>query len=362
MQIIDDRRQLHRIPELDRDLPQTVRYLCQQLSQLRCQVFSPMAGAVCAWFDFGADSAIAFRSDADALPISENTGLAFASENPGRMHACGHDGHMAILLELARRLDQKTQLKRNVLLVFQPAEETTGGARDLCATGIFKKYSVEAIFGLHLWPGLEEGQIYSRCNEMMSRSCEVKVDIVGRSAHIAKADQGIDAMAAGVEFYRRAMAMEAALPKNVFRLLKFGKMESGTVCNAISGHTHMEGSLRAFQDDVFYSLRAGLVSIGKTVERNSGCTVSIYMNDGYPPVMNPRKLYQKIRDFADFRELEAPSMITEDFSWYQKTLPGVFFFLGIGDTPALHADNFDFHEQVLVRGADFFLQLAENYQ
>ncbi len=362
MQIIQDRQQLHRIPELDRDLPQTVRYLCQQLEGLRCQVFSPMAGAVCAWFDFGAQSAIAFRSDADALPITENTGLAYASENPGRMHACGHDGHMAILLELARRLDQKETLSRNVLLVFQPAEETTGGARDLCATGIFKKYSVEAIFGLHLWPGLEEGQIYSRCNEMMSRSCEVKVDIVGRSAHIAKADQGIDAMAAGVEFYRRAMAMEAALPKTVFRLLKFGKMESGTVCNAISGHTHMEGSLRAFQDDVFYSLRAGLVSIGKTVERNSGCTVSIYMNDGYPPVMNPKKLYNKIRSFVEFRELEAPSMITEDFSWYQKTLPGVFFFLGIGDTPALHADNFDFNEQVLTRGADFFEKLAENYQ
>jgi len=362
MQIIQDRQQLHRIPELDRDLPQTVRYLCQQLEGLRCQVFSPMAGAVCAWFDFCADSAIAFRSDADALPITENTGLAYASENPGRMHACGHDGHMAILLELARRLDQKEKLSRNVLLVFQPAEETTGGARDLCATGVFKKYSVEAIFGLHLWPGLEEGQIYSRCNEMMSRSCEVKVDIVGRSAHIAKADQGIDAMAAGVEFYRRAMAMEAALPKNIFRLLKFGKMESGTVCNAISGHTHMEGSLRAFQDDVFYSLRAGLVSIGKTVERSSGCTVSIYMNDGYPPVMNPKKLYNKIRSLVDFRELEAPSMITEDFSWYQKTLPGVFFFLGIGDTPALHADNFDFNEQVLDRGADFFLALAENYQ
>lgn len=362
MQIFQDRQALHMIPELDRNLPQTVRYVQQQLSGLNCQVFSPMEGAVCAWFDFGAQSAIAFRSDADALPITENTGLLYASQNPGRMHACGHDGHMAILLELARRLSGKTDMQRNVLLVFQPAEETTGGARDLCATGLFKKYSVEAIFGLHLWPGLKEGQVFSRCDEMMSRSCEVKVDIVGRPAHIAKADQGIDAMAAGVEFYRRAMAMEAALPKNVFRLLKFGKMESGTVCNAISGHTHMEGSLRAFQDDVFYSLRAGLVSIAKSVERSSGCTVSVYMNDGYPPVMNPKKLYNKIREFVDFQELNAPSMITEDFSWYQKTLPGIFFFLGIGDTPALHADNFNFNEQVLIKGADFFEQLADRYQ
>ena len=362
MKIIEDRRALHRIPELDRNLPETISYLKAGLEDLKCQVFSPMEGCICAWFDFGAKKAIAFRSDADALPITERNKVPYASTHPGRMHACGHDGHMAILLELARRLDRKQTLNWNVLLVFQPAEETTGGARDLCATGIFKKYKVEAIFGLHLWPGLEKGQVFSRRKEMMSRSCEVKVDIYGRSAHIAKASEGIDAMAAGVEFYRKVTAMEGALPKSVFRLLKFGKMESGTVCNAISGHTHLEGSLRAFQDDVFYSLRAGIVSAGKAVERSSGCTVNIYMNDGYPAVMNPGKLYDRIRQVVDFGELDMPSMITEDFSWYQKTLPGVFFFLGTGNTSALHADDFDFDEEILLKGADFFEELAEKFQ
>ena len=362
MQIFNDRQALHQIPELDRTLPQTMRYLTEQLSELKCHVFSPMEGAVCAWFDFGAPSAIAFRSDADALPIVENTGLSYASRNVGRMHACGHDGHMAIALELARRLDKKDRLNKNVLIVFQPAEETTGGARDLCATGVFKQYGVEAIFGLHLWPGLPEGEMFSRCNEMMSRSCEVKVDIVGRSAHIAKADQGVDAMAAGVDFYSRAMAMERALPKNVFRLLKFGKLQSGTVCNAISGHTRLEGSLRAFQDDVFYTLRAGLVSIGKDIERSTGCTVNIYMNDGYPAVMNPPELHKRVRKAVGFFELDRPSMITEDFSWYQKIMPGMFFFLGLGDTPALHADDFDFDETILEKGADFFEELAVSFQ
>ena len=362
MQLIEDRRALHQIPELDKALPKTLEYLKNSLSGLKCKVFSPMDGALCAWFDFGAKEAIAFRSDMDALPIEEKTRLRFASTHPGRMHACGHDGHMAILLELARRLDKKETLGRNVLLVFQGAEETTGGARDLCATGVFKKYQVEAIFGLHLWPGLDEGVIASRRKEMMSRSCEVKVDIYGKSAHIAKAAEGIDALAAGAEFYRKVMAMEGALNKKLFRLLKFGKFQSGTVCNAISGHTHIEGSLRAFQDDVFYGLRAGIVSIGKDIERSSGCSVSIYMNDGYPAVMNPPALYDRVRKLVDFRELSAPSMITEDFSWYQKTLPGVFFFLGVGDTPALHADDFDFREEILVKGADFFEELAEKFQ
>lgn len=362
MQIREDRRALHKIPELDRDLPKTMQYLKNSLEKLNCQVFSPMESALCAWFDFGAKNAIAFRSDADALPVQECGKKDYISTHPGKMHACGHDGHMAILLELARRLSEKKNLAHNVLLVFQPAEETTGGARELCATGIFQKYKVTAIFGMHLWPELEAGVVYSRKEEMMSRSCEVKVDIYGKPAHIAKASEGIDAMAAGVEFYRRAYALEAALPKYIFRLLKFGKMESGTVCNVISGHTHMEGSLRAFQDEIFFTLRAGLTSIGKEIAENTGCIVNIQMNDGYPAVINPPDLYRRVQQRVEFRELEKPSMIAEDFSWYQKHMQGMFFFLGAGDVPALHAADFDFDEAILVKGADFFEELAEKFQ
>lgn len=358
MQIIEDRRALHRIPELDRNLPETMNYLKNALNGLNCQVFSPMEGALCAWFDFGCKETIAFRTDADALPIQEKNKTEYVSTHPGWMHACGHDGHMAIALELARRLSGKEDMHWNVLIVFQPAEETTGGARDLCATGIFRKYNVQAIFGLHLWPGLPEGMIASRKNEMMSRSCEVNVDVYGKSAHIAKAEEGIDALAAGAEFYRRAMKMESALPKNIFRLLKFGKFQSGTVRNALSGHTHMEGSLRAFQDEIFYSMRASLVSIAKEIEQSSGCTIDVYMNDGYPAVMNPGDLHRRVRKSVGFFELDKPSMITEDFSWYQRELPGMFFFLGTGASPALHADNFDFNEAILEKGADFFEELA----
>lgn len=362
MQIIEDRRALHRIPELDRNLPKTMAFLQKSLENLRCKVFSPMEGALCAWFDFGAEKAVAFRSDADALPIAERSGAEYASDHPGKMHACGHDGHMAIALELARRLNGKQGLRRNVLIVFQPAEETTGGAKDLCDTGIFKLYNVEAVFGLHLWPGVEAGAIYSRCNEMMSRSCEVKVDIIGKSAHIAKVHEGIDAMAAAVEFYQKARAMEQALPDHVFRILNFGIFRSGAVCNAVSGMTRLEGSLRAFQDEIFFSLREGLLAIGTEVERSTGCTVQISLGDGYPAVINPEDLYNKVRALVPFRELEAPSMITEDFSWYQRHLPGVFFFLGTGDSPALHSDNFDFPEEILLSGADFFEKIAEAYQ
>jgi hippurate hydrolase len=123
----------------------------------------------------------------------------------------------------------------------------------------------------------------------------------------------------------------------------------------------MEGSLRAFQDEVFYSLRAGLVTIAKEIERGTGCTVTVDMNDGYPAVMNPGPLYDKVKKCMRFHEMEEPSMIAEDFAWYQKYVPGVFFFLGAGDVPALHADDFNFDESILVKGADFFEALAEHF-
>lgn len=361
MQIIADRRALHRIPELDKDLPETFRYLENALEGLGCQVFSPVAGGLCAWFDFGADSAIAFRSDADALPITEQSGKEYASVHPGKMHACGHDGHMAILLELARRLNEKKTLKHNVLLVFQGAEETDGGAKDICQTGIFKEYNVKAVFGLHLWPQLASGVIYSRKKEMMSRTSNVYVHFRGRSAHIAMAEKALDATAAAVMFYAKATGMERALPEKVYRLLKFGLLQSGTVGNVLSSSAQLAGSIRAFEDPVFEGLRDGLFAIAKEVEEATGVGVDVDVHEGYPAVMNPEALFEKVSSIVSLEDPGKPSMTAEDFSYYQKEVPGMLFWLGIGDTPALHASNFDFDDEILVKGADFFEKLAENF-
>ena len=358
MQLIADRRYLHRIPELDIDLPETIAYVKESLDGLRCRVFTPAEGAVCAFFDFGAASALAFRADMDALPITETNDVPYASRHPGKMHACGHDGHTAILLELARQLDKLPSNGKNILLVFQPAEESTGGAWRVCGSGVFEEYHVEAIFGLHLWPGLPAGQIASRAEELMARASEVNVDIYGKSAHIARSWEGIDALAIGTEFYRRAVAMERSLPETIFRLLKFGKMESGQVRNALSAHTHLEGSLRAFQDEIFDGLKEGLHTIGRDLEQEFGCTVNIHINSGYPAVMNPTALYDRVRNAVDFARLPEPAMTAEDFAVYQRSLPGLFFFLGTGDSPALHTSNFDFDETIMEKGMDFFLRLA----
>ena len=362
MQIVEDRRSLHRIPELQWDLPKTMDYLKTSLEGLNCTLFAPVPGSLCAWFDFGAESAIAFRADCDALPITECTGAEFASTHPGRMHACGHDGHMAILLELARRLSAREALPHNVLLIFQPGEESPGGAEVICNTGVLEAHRVQAIFGLHLWPALEKGVVFTREQELMSRVSELTVDVYGKSSHIAKASAGLDATAAAVEFYRRMVQLEQSLPQGIYRLLNFGKFQSGTVRNAISAHARMEGSLRAFQDPVFDQLKDGLFEIAKSVKAETGCTVNVHLNNGYPAVMNPPELCARVREIAPFRRLGEPTMTSEDFAWYQHHVPGVFFFLGLGDVPALHSDNFDFDESILLKGADFFEKLAVEYR
>lgn len=361
MGIVEDRRALHRIPELDRDLGKTMAYLEAGLSGLSCRVFSPMTGALAAFFDFGGKETLAFRADCDALPIQEENPVSYRSEHPGKMHACGHDGHMAILLELARRLGRKKSLPGNVLLVFQPAEETTGGARDLCETGIFEAYGVRAIFGMHLWPGLEPGRVFCRENEMMSRSSQITVDVYGQSCHIARPGEGVDATAAAVDFYSRVRKLEMQLPEQVHRILNFGVFRSGSVCNALSDHARLEGSMRVFQPEIFAALQAGIRDAGDAVARERGCRVEIGMSDGYPAVINPPELYRRAAERVEFSRLEAPSMTTEDFSWYQQRLPGLFFFLGLGDVPPLHAPNFDFDERILLKGADLFETLAETF-
>jgi len=362
MDIINDRRRLHRIPELQWDLPLTAAYVRQSLEKCKCQVFSPVGNAVCAYFDFGAEKTLAFRADMDALPIEEQSGKEYRSAHPGKMHACGHDGHMAILLELARRLDQKKQLPHNVLLIFQPAEESPGGARIICNTGVLEEKRVKAVFGLHLWPGLAKGEVFCREEELMASACEVTADIYGKSSHIGNAAAGIDATAAAVEFYRLVRQTEADFPPEVFRLLNFGQLHSGTARNALSAHAHLEGTLRAFQEDVLEKLRSGLFAAAKTVEAQFGCTVTITMGDGYPAVMNDPALLRRVMDVATVKILDRPSMTAEDFSWYQRYAGGVFFFLGLGDVPALHSANFDFDDSILEKGADFFEKLAENFQ
>lgn len=363
------RQELHRIPELGFEVNKTRAYILEQLQQYRCEI-TVICGGVCAFFASkeeggkgqNREHTIALRSDMDALPVLEETGASYCSVHEGVMHACGHDGHMAMLLALARELEQIIHtLPHNVLLIFQPAEETTGGAGDICATGILSKYGVKRIYGFHLWPMLKKNAVGSRANEFMAKSSNLDILIEGKSAHCAYAEDGIDALAIGCQFVNDLYQMEKhEIPASEYRLLKFGKMESGTVRNAISAKTVLQGSVRCFREETGNYLFRRMEEIAASYEEKYQCRITIDRHDGHPAVINDPQLYEEARELLsdfEFHTFEKPFMLAEDFSCYQKEVPGLFLFLGTGTNIPLHNSKFDFDEEVLCTGVEVYLKL-----
>ena len=198
---------------------------------------------------------------------------------------------------------------------------------------------------------------------MMSRSCEVTLRFTGRSCSAARSDEGLDALRAAVEFYRRATEMAAAGPSEPPRLLHFGRLESGCQCNVVSDFARLEGTLRALDDETFLAILHGLERVAAETNAQTGCKIDLETSMGYPALVNPPELLARVRAAGvQFAELERPVLVTEDFSWYQRHLPGLFFLLGIGPCPALQAEDFNFDETALEIGADFLESIAMNYR
>lgn len=352
------RRDLHKIPELELMLPKTQAYIEDILRDLPCSIEHPIEYSVVAFFDNHKEKTIAYRSDMDALPVCEQTNVDFKSEHEGCMHACGHDGHMAILLGFALELSKYyTELDHNVLLIFQPGEETPGGARLICETGLLQKYNVVAIFGTHLWPNLDKGVVATKENGMMARSSEVNIDIYGKSSHAAKYYEGIDALEIAARYIVDLYAMEKQLDPHIDRLLRVGKFDSGTVRNVVSDHARLEATLRSTNEDMYWHLRDQLVKISKNYPE---ARFMFDINEGYPAVFNDAKLVKKVMlEIPDIYELPSHEMISEDFSWYQQEVPGVFFFLGTGTGIPLHNDHFDFDEEVLLSGINTYIAISK---
>lgn len=357
------RRELHKIPEISRDLPKTKAYIRSVLETLDCQIFEVMESGLYAYFDRGQQTTTAFRADMDALPVKEVNTHDFVSVHEGKMHACGHDGHMAIVLALAQYVDTQKELPCNVLCIFQPAEETTGGAKEICETGVLEKYHTDRIFGIHMWPFAEAGSISSKPGPMMPRSSEITIEVFGKTSHATAPEKGIDALFIGCEYIEKIYTERKRLaPSNPSpeerTIIQVCKMESGTARNIISGYSSLLGTMRAFSEKDF----AGLVSILETsaqeLSKKYNCRIEAAHSEGYPPVTNHADLYAEIlphlKKNLNYQEMETPAMISEDYSFYGLRVPSVFFFLGTGTGIALHSHNFDFDEKVLLQGLELY--------
>lgn len=354
------RRDLHQQPELELECWQTQKYIENVLKPLDCTLIYPVSSSIAAFFDNKKEKTLAFRSDMDALPVNESTSHDFKSRIPGRMHACGHDGHMAMLLGFALELNEYyKELDYNILLIFQPGEETPGGAKKIIDTGLFEKYNVKAVFGTHLWPVLDKGVTATRANELMARSSEVNISFKGKSSHVAKYKEGIDALETAVKYITRMYEIENSLPEDIYRLLRFGKLEAGTARNIVAQDAYLEATLRAFQEDVYWFLRNSMENEAAKLQQETGCHISLSFSEGYPAVINDEKLAAfLIENIENLEELKEPEMISEDFSWYQKKAGGVFFFLGTGTGIPLHASTFDFDESILLKGIELYKKIT----
>lgn len=386
-----NRRNLHMIPEIDRKLPKTRAYLLDILEKLDCEITPVCDDGLCVFFDFGKDHAIGFRADMDALPVAEEVESEYKSTHPGFMHACGHDGHMSMVLTLGEYLgaikngEASGEPEHNVLLIFQPAEETLGGAEEICKTGILDKYNVQAVFGTHMWPFADAGVVTTRPGALMPRSAEINIDINGDAAHGTSPYEGLDALFIATEYVQNLYKEHAKRPGAVQRfsdgigdlkytavdspdqrtIIHIGKMTSGYARNIVSDYTHLLGTIRAYDDDTFAQLVEIITSQLKLTEEKYGCKTAFSRSEGYPPVYNNPALYEAITPVLQGMEdryefLEMPLMISEDFSFYGRYKPAVFFLLGTGTGISLHSTNFDFYESVLMTGFNLYKSLLEH--
>ena len=360
------RRALHRIPETGEQEYKTQAYILEHLRALAPDDLRTLAGTgVRAVFrGSGGGRVLAFRADIDALPIGEETGCSYASLHAGCMHACGHDGHMANLLTFAQWLaDHREALIDDVVLLFQPAEETIGGAKRMIDEGALENPHVDVVYGMHMMPDVPRGVIATCAGPIMAQTCEMDFVIHGQSAHGATPHLGRDAiMAMGHLLTLFQTTVARSVDPCQQALLTIGQVRAGGQRNILADRAEMEGIVRTFSNQVYEGLEARIREDLRGIEAAFGVTTEFIKRVYYPCVENDPVEFDRVRVLLGDRFVQArPRMTAEDFSYYQLSVPGVFVFCGCMDEThraPLHSPTFDFDETALLPGLALFAGLV----
>lgn len=347
-QLIIDYQNLHQIPEEGFREFKTQKYILEQLKSLNCEINELEPTGILAFFNYDTTESIAFRCELDGIMVDEENDLEYKSKHKGLMHACGHDGHMAILLGLARTLSN-IKCPRNVCLIFQPSEERYGGAIKVIDSEIYKKMNVKEVYALHLWPNLKSKVVASRGRILMASSTEIDIEIIGKSAHIANKEEGIDAINIASILLERLKNEDGVL-------FNCGKITSIGARNVICKYVKLECSLRSFYKIRRKSFLTILNNFSKELSREKKAKIIINSNRYIPEVSNNLILFEKHRHLID--EVVAPVLMAEDFSFYGIDSKTLFLFLGIGDSAPLHSGLFKIDEGVLEKGVKTFVAIA----
>ncbi len=356
-QVIEWRRHLHRHPEPSFEEHETARFVAETLESLGLTPERPTATSVVA--RLGSGPAIALRADIDALPISEESGVEFASENPGAMHACGHDGHTAMLLGAAKQLASEPPAGREIRFIFQHAEELApGGARELVQAGVMD--GVDFIYGCHLWTPLEYGKVVARPGAFMAAADFFRLTISGRGGHAGlphTADDTIVAAAAVVTELQHVVSrrIDPLQPA----VITVGSLHAGDAPNVIPGEAVLTGTTRSFDPGVRERLPQLIEATAQHVAQAHGATAELDFQFGYKPVVNDPDATTVVQEAIGDRLTELdPIMGGDDFSAYLEHAPGCYAFIGAGGEFPHHHPRFKIDERALAIGTRLHVEVA----
>ena len=370
--MVDIRRRLHRIPERGFAEVKTQQVIMETLDALgipytteRTWVVGVIEGAL-------PGQVVALRADMDALPLEEPEGLPFRSEHPGMMHACGHDAHMTMVLGAAKVLmGMRDRLPGTVKLLFQPAEETDGGAEPMVQRGVLENPHVDRVYGLHVQPYLPVGVIETRAGTLNASTDDVELTIHGRSSHGAYPESGADAIVCAAQVIT---SLQTLVSRNVSPLasavLSLGMISGGTAGNIICDRVSLRGTLRTANGEIRAMMKRRIAEVASGVAAAMGCTAEVCITSGYAALVNDEaeagrvmRVGARLLGEKNVVRKAAPSMGGEDFSFFCERVPGAFFHLGCVKrenmpAPLLHSRDFHLDEDCLTVGAIMHVALV----
>jgi amidohydrolase len=376
--LIEIRHDLHQHPELNYEEVRTSGVVQRQLARLNIPFRAGVAktGVVARLAATTPEGdklpAIALRADMDALPIMEQTGKPYASCIPGKMHACGHDGHTTMLIGAARVLAAMPHRPRPVVFVFQPAEEGGAGGQRMCEEGALE--GVGEIHGLHGWPTYPVGHVATRVGPLLASVDDVELTVRGVQSHGAYPHQGFDCITATAQI---VTAMQTIASRNVSPLdsvvVTCGEIKAGTANNIIPESCWTHWTVRTLKDSTRALAKQRFIQIAESIAAGLGCKADVTYRESYPVTHNDAHLVGEFFKIAKAAlgegrvgEVDQPTMGGEDFSYYGQRVPACFFFLGLRPegmdrSPTLHQPDFDFNDAAIPTGVEMFVRLATRF-